>query len=123
MILRVDASSTVPPYDQIRRQLATMIVTGLLAAGERLPPIRQLAADLSLATGTVARAFRELEQAGLITSRGRHGTFISDHVPAERPDCERDLLEAASAFAAQAAQAGADPRRVLERALDGIRAG
>lgn len=123
MILRVDPSSTVPPYDQIRGQLATMIATGLLAAGERLPTIRQLSADLRLATGTVARAFRELEQAGLITSRGRHGTFIADPPPGVRPDRERALLEAASAFATQAAQAGVDPRLVLDRALAGLRAG
>jgi DNA-binding transcriptional regulator YhcF (GntR family) len=123
MILRVDPSSTVPPYYQIRSQLATMIAAGQLATGERLPTIRQLSADLGLAAGTVARAFRELEQAGLITSRGRHGTFIADRPSGVRLDRERALLEAASAFAAQAAQAGVDPRLVLDLALDGLRAG
>jgi GntR family transcriptional regulator len=120
MILRVDPSSALPPYDQIRGQLATMIATGVLPAGQRLPTIRQLATDLGIARGTVARAFRELEHGGFITSRGRHGTFISHQVPAGRLDRERVLLEAASVFATQAAQAGADPRRVLERALEAL---
>jgi len=48
MILRVDPSSALPPYDQIRGQLATMIATGVLPAGQRLPTIRQLATDLAL---------------------------------------------------------------------------
>jgi GntR family transcriptional regulator len=120
MILRVDSASAVPPYEQIRGQLATMIATGLLPAGRRLPSIRQLAADLGLAGGTVARAFRELEQGGFITSRGRHGTFVSDQVPSGRPDRERALLEAAGVFATQAVQAGVDPRRVLDRALEAL---
>src|SRR6202051_5363466 len=86
MILRVDASSAVPPYEQIRSQLATIIATGLLRAGQRLPSIRQLAADLGLAGGTVARAFRELEQGGFIISRGRHGTFVSCRVRSGSPE-------------------------------------
>jgi DNA-binding transcriptional regulator YhcF (GntR family) len=120
VILRIDSSSAIPPYEQIRGQLATMIATGLLPAGQRLPSIRQLAADLGLAGGTVGRAFRELEQGGFIASRGRHGTFVSDHVPARRPDRERALLEAAGVFATQAVQAGVDPRRLLDRALKSI---
>ena len=121
MILRIDPSSAVPPYDQIRSQLVTMIATSMLPAGQRLPTIRQLAADLGLAGGTVARAFRELELGGYITTRGRHGTFIAERPPASAVDREQALVAAASAFAVQAAAAGVDPRRVLERALDGLR--
>lgn len=121
MILRVDSSSAVPPYDQIRGQIATMIATGLLPAGRRLPSIRQLAADLGLAGGTVARAFRELEQGGFIVSRGRHGTFVTERLPVSPADRERALVEAAEIFATQAVQAGVDPRRLLDRALEAIR--
>ena len=121
MILRVDPASPIPPYEQIRSQVATMITTGALPMGRRLPTIRQLAADLGLAGGTVARAYRELEQGGLIATRGRYGTSVADRPVATRPDRERALLEAASAFAAQAARAGVDPRRALERALESLR--
>jgi GntR family transcriptional regulator len=58
MMLRVDPSSPIPPYEQIRSQIATMIAIGTLPRGHRLPTIRQLAADLGLAGGTVGRAFR-----------------------------------------------------------------
>jgi GntR family transcriptional regulator len=121
VILRVEPSSPIPPYEQIRAQIATMIATGILATGGRLPTIRQLASDLGLAGGTVARAYRELEREGLIASRGRHGTFVADRPPASQEERERAMVEAAGAFAAQAAQLGMEPRHALERALETLR--
>ena len=122
VILRVDPDSPMPPYEQIRGQVATMIATGVLPKGHRLPTIRQLAADLGLAGGTVARAYRELEQAGLIVSRGRHGTSVAAGNATSRRDRERAVIQAASAFATQAAQAGVDPRAALDRALEAFKA-
>lgn len=75
--LRVDADDPTPPYEQLRRQLTDLIGTGALAAGTRLPSVRQLAADLALASGTVARTYRELEQAGLVRTRRSAGTTVS----------------------------------------------
>ena len=120
MILHVDPSSPVPPYEQIRSQVAAMIAVGALSNGHRLPTIRQLAADLDLAGGTVARAYRELEQAGLIASRGRHGTTVAAAQPAPSKDRERAVIEAASTFAVQAVEAGVDPRQALDRALKAL---
>jgi len=80
MHLQVDTSSPVPPYEQIRAQIQAMVVGGALPAGTRLPPIRQLAGDLALATNTVARAYRELEADGVITTHGRRGTFVRSAV-------------------------------------------
>ncbi len=74
--LRVDLSSPVPPYEQLREQIAGLIATGALRPDDRLPSVRQLAADLGLAGGTIARAYRELERAGLVEGRGRHGTVV-----------------------------------------------
>lgn len=122
MILRVDAKSAVPPYEQIRAQVATMAATGVLAVGTRLPPIRQLAKDLGLAGGTVARAYRELEAAGVIVTRGRHGSFVAepDGDPRRRV-AEQALAEAAHAFAVQAHQLGADPEHALRLARQALR--
>ena len=63
-LLRVVTTDPTPPYEQLRRQLTELISSGVLAPGDRLPPLRQLAADLGLAVGTVARSYRELEAAG-----------------------------------------------------------
>ena len=75
-LLRIDPDSAVPPFEQLRTQVAAMTVTGELAPGQKLPTVRQLAADLGLAANTVARAYRELEADGIISTQGRRGTFI-----------------------------------------------
>ena len=73
----VDVLDPTPPYEQLRRQLADLIGSGVLSPGDRLPPVRQLAADLGLAVGTVARTYRELEQAGYVRSRRGGGTRVA----------------------------------------------
>jgi DNA-binding transcriptional regulator YhcF (GntR family) len=91
--ITVDLGLPVAPYEQIRAQLADLIRAGRVPGNERLPPVRQLAADLGLAAGTVARAYRELEQAGLLTSRRGGGTRVSPGL-AEPPERRRQgLLE------------------------------
>lgn len=82
-MISIDLRSPTPPYEQIRAHLAHQITHRSLAVGTRLPTVRRLAADLDLAVNTVARAYRELETAGLIETRGRAGTFVAangDHV-------------------------------------------
>jgi len=75
--LVVSMEDPTPPYEQLRRQLAALIGDGSLHAGDRLPALRQLAGDLGLAVGTVARTYRELESAGLVASRRGGGTRIA----------------------------------------------
>ena len=76
-LVAVESGSAEPPFEQVRRQLAKAVGDGRLPAGTRLPPIRALADELGLATNTVARAYRELEAAGLVLTRGRAGTVVS----------------------------------------------
>ena len=80
-LLTVDTGNPTPPYEQLRRQLAELIQSAALAPGDRLPPLRQLAADLGLAVGTVARTYRELESAGLVSSRRGGGTRVLAGLP------------------------------------------
>ncbi|MGH3652774.1 GntR family transcriptional regulator [Glutamicibacter sp.] len=90
--IRVDLEAATPPYEQIRSQIASLISLGELPAGTKLPTVRALATDLGVAAGTVARAYKELEAEGLITSRRRAGTVVN-----ERPqpvDTGADLLAA-----------------------------
>lgn len=75
-MIRLDPSSTSAPFEQVRAQVAALIVEGELEPGSKLPPIRQLAGDLSVAPNTIARAYRELEADGLIRSQGRRGTVV-----------------------------------------------
>ncbi len=75
--LPVDHYSTVPPYEQLRQAIVARVRTGELAAGTKIPTVRALAAQLGLAPNTVARAYRELEQDGVLQTRGRLGSFIA----------------------------------------------
>ena len=72
----LDLHAATPPYEQVRAQLAGHIRAGALRAGDKLPVVRALAADLGVATNTVARAYRELEAGGLVTTRRRVGTIV-----------------------------------------------
>jgi DNA-binding transcriptional regulator YhcF (GntR family) len=79
MTVVIDAASAVPPYEQVRTQLAQQINDGRLPVGSKLATVRQLASDLDIAPNTVARAYRELEAAGLLETRGRAGTFVGSN--------------------------------------------
>lgn len=115
MKLRVDPRSAVPPYEQLRVQLTQMIATGALAPGDRLPTVRGLAVELGLAPGTVQRAYRELELATLVQTRGRHGTTVA---PARSrrlsSDRRRALRRAAAEFYDVATSLGAQPPEIDE---------
>lgn len=76
MIITIDLASKQPPYVQIKQRFLHAIASGQVVAGERLPPIRQLAGDLGVATNTVARAYRDLEAEGVVAASGRRGTVV-----------------------------------------------
>ncbi len=107
--LAIDSASPVPPYEQVRRQLAGRIADGDLAAGTRLPPVRRLADDVGLAVNTVARAYRELEAAGLVETRGRGGTVVTSAGDSARLEVQK----AAEVFAMTARAVGLDPDEAL----------
>jgi DNA-binding transcriptional regulator YhcF (GntR family) len=110
VIVSIDPRSPVPPFEQLRTAIRHLIVTGALPVGTRLPTVRQLAADLGLAPGTVGRAYKELESEGLIESRRGHGTHVKG--TPTLPDAahrRRRIRDAASTYAAVAAELQIDP--------------
>lgn len=90
--LLIDESDPTPPFEQLRRQLDELISTGALVDGERLPSVRQLAADLSLAAGTVARTYAELEKGGLVLSRRGAGTRVTAPPALVKSDVREERL-------------------------------
>ena len=117
MLLSIAPGSTVPPYEQVRVQISALVRAGKLPAGTRLPSVRRLAGDLGLAPNTVARSYRELENDGIIETRGRHGSFVARHGGAT----ERLARAAAEAYADRLRQLGIsaeDGIRFVNGALD-----
>jgi len=111
MTIRVDTDDPTPPYEQIRASLAAEITSGRLPAGHRLPTVRQVAADLHVATGTAARAYRELEQAGLVETGRSLGTVVrpGNVVVPDRVEAATEFVNAVRQFV------------TLEAALDAVR--
>jgi GntR family transcriptional regulator len=79
-MISINNADALPAFEQIRQQVTDQILGGLLAPGHKLPSVRQLAADLRLAAGTVARAYTELEADGLIQA-SRTGTRVRAVAP------------------------------------------
>jgi GntR family transcriptional regulator len=115
VILEINPDAALPPYEQLREQITALVLGGALAPGDRLPAIRQLAKDLGLAGGTVARAYRELESDGVVSTHGRHGTVVAE--PPSRATPPPELLDAARSYADRAAHTGA----TLDDALTAVR--
>ncbi|QNN63411.1 GntR family transcriptional regulator [Leucobacter denitrificans] len=72
----IDPASSVPPFRQLHDSVVAAVKSGALVPGAKLPTVRALAAELGLATNTVASAYRSLEAAGVVEGRGRAGTFV-----------------------------------------------
>jgi GntR family transcriptional regulator len=87
-VIRVDATSFVPIYEQIKQEIGRLAATGRLKAGDPLPSIRDLAAEIIVNPNTVARAYRELEQEGIIATQKGRGSVVAERA---RPDAERVL--------------------------------
>jgi len=116
-VITLDPQSATPPFEQVRAQLASRISDGELAAGTRLPPVRRLANDLGLAANTVARAYRDLEAAGLVETHGRGGTIVT----AAGDRAREQLLAAARSYADLARDLGIEIGEALslvQTALD-----
>jgi len=85
----LDLHSGMPVYRQIMDQVRGGIASGILASGDQLPTVRQLAVDLEINPNTVVRAYRELEFGGLIETHQGTGTFISAQ-KMKRADAQRE---------------------------------
>lgn len=105
LFLAVDPDQA--PFQQIMDQFRNLIERGELLAGDSLPTVRQLAGDLGVAPNTVARAYAELQQEGLLTSEGRRGTRVAAVVQAkQKTSRSRDLQETVARFIATLSHRG-----------------
>jgi GntR family transcriptional regulator len=76
--IQISPGSGEPIYAQIVVQISEAVARGQVSVGDKLPPVRKLAAELVINPNTVARAYSALEQAGLVITKTGAGTFVSD---------------------------------------------
>ncbi len=105
MQIHITTSDGVPIYQQIVNQVKFLVASARLKAGDELPPIRVLADQLLVNPNTVARAYRELETAGMVEKRRTAGTYVSDQgSPLARRERVKILTERIDALLAEARQ-------------------
>ena len=115
MQIRISLSDGVPIYLQIVNQVKYLVASGRMEAGEELPPIRALAEQLTVNPNTVARAYRELEMAGIVTKRRTSGTYVSDAgSPLARRQRLKILSERIDGLLAEARQMDVDTDELID---------
>ena len=93
--LQIDRASEVPVYRQIIEKIASLIRAGSLKPGDRLPPERELSAQLGIARGTITRAYEELARNGIVEVASGRGSFVSarqDVIPSGRKERAVQLI-------------------------------
>lgn len=123
--VQIDDASPRSIYEQIIHQVQEAIATGRLRAGDRLPTVRQLADQLDIAPGTVARAYSELEQLGVVVTDGTRGTRVAPRKEGGKPEKQRpqELVGLLRPVAVAAFHLGATAeqlRGALDEAMKGI---
>ncbi len=114
MQLRISDQDGVPIYVQLLNQIKYLVSSGRLAAGEQLPPVRKLAEELLINPNTVARAYRELEAEGVVTSRRGAGVFVSNGVsPLARREQNRILNDRIDMLLTEARQMNVDVETLI----------
>jgi GntR family transcriptional regulator len=103
---RLDGSSGVPPYLQLVHQVRQALLLGYLQEGDRLPTVKDVAADLVINPNTVVKAYRQLEHEGIAGGRPGQGTFITATSAPVAPQAQEGLRASLEAWLRAAAQAG-----------------
>ena len=114
MFVELDFRRHVPIYVQIVERLKHLMATGILKPGDKLPTIRQLAHDLKVNFNTVARAYRILDQAGLVSTQQGRGTYVLESLPTDQSTRQREeaLGVLTQLFLTEAARLGFEPDEV-----------
>jgi GntR family transcriptional regulator len=114
MQIAVDLTSKVPIYVQIIDQIKHMIATGVLRPDDQLPTVRQMATDLRVNFNTIARAYRMLDEEGLISTQHGRGTYILSLPTVENGEVLRreDLEWLTRHYLNEVAQLGYSPDEV-----------
>jgi GntR family transcriptional regulator len=113
--IHISPNDGVPIYQQIVNQVKYLFASGRLSAGEELPPIRVLAEQLMVNPNTVARAYRELESAGLVEKRRTAGTYVSNTgSPLALSERRKIVTQRVDGLLAEARQLGIDVDQVVE---------
>lgn len=114
--IQLDFRSGTPIYTQIVEQVSQQVVNGTLQPGDQLPTVRALALELRVNFNTVARAYRLLDDAGIISTQQGRGTYILEVPPPERTEkLRQQALEALTRdYLSEALRLGCSPDEIVK---------
>ncbi|MFZ5787178.1 MAG: GntR family transcriptional regulator [Acidobacteriota bacterium] len=121
---RLDPASGVPFYRQVIDQILGGIATETLHTGEQLPTVRALAVELKVNLNTIAKAYKELEIRGVLSTQQGSGTFVAP-VEVRRDDIERrrQVVQLVDEVLARAAGLGLPPVEIARELDERLRGG
>ena len=123
LTLHLDFHSGLPIYTQIVNQIQSQLVNKILKAGDQLPTVRALAQELRVNFNTVARAYRILDEARIISTQQGRGTYIIEVPPPEVSEKLRheSLTALTQRFIAEAFRLGFSEREVSQMVRDNLK--
>jgi GntR family transcriptional regulator len=109
---RVDGRSGVPPYLQLVQQVRQALRMGVLDAGDQLPTVREVVAEVAVNPNTVLKAYRDLEREGLVEARAGQGTFVLRRPTGPPPTTHSRLGRSLGRWVREAREAGLDDEAI-----------
>lgn len=116
----IDPRNKAPLYEQLAQQIRWQIAMGFLAPDEPLPSVRQLSSELGINPNTIQKAYRQMEQEGLIYARTGKGNFVTPAVDEQRRKQQAEqmaLLEKEIGKAKEMGITGAQLRELVDRSF------
>jgi GntR family transcriptional regulator len=124
MLISIQPDGGVPIYEQIVAQVIYGVAAGTLEVGTFIPSVRELAEQLLVHPNTVARAYQELERAGVVTARRGRGMEVTEDGPAacraKRKELVRSRIQEALREAAASVLSPDEIRRIVEEELAAV---
>lgn len=114
-MFQLDLQSRIPIYEQMKKKIVELVLTGVLPVGEQLPSVRSLAREVGVNPNTVQKAYQELERDGIIVTIGGKGSFIARFTEGENPlkQQARTVLRSAAAQASMSGIPLEDAQKIL----------
>ncbi len=119
-MLKIDAGSAVPVYEQLKRQIKLKVISGKYQPDSKLPSIRQLASELKINPNTIAKVYRQLERENILYSKSGSGFFVKKEQDKLNKARTKLLNEFTDEFISKVVELGFSPVTLINKITEQI---